>query len=594
MDLNGNEIDGAFLNHHPGFPGFSGINASQTLAYMSDMLETGVPVVQGYISDIHGNGFIPALSSQCSGAPDALGSGSACYIAQAQYYNAAFGTFFKRLAADGITPQNTLFVFSSDEGDHEAGANVGRAIQPTPANCDGATVSGTTVTPDVLCTYPAGSFGELDGNITGLLATEKGNTTPFALEEDTAPEFYLPGQPSPDAGAVRTLERDVGGLTSANPYTATTQPITNYLADPAEEAILHMVNADPARTPTFAMFARPDYFLTPGSTSCSPCVTQTDRFAYDHGDYAAEIDTNWLGLAGPGVKNLGLDGTAANAGPSSAGANSGQVTVPGSGTTGTWVDETDIRPTTMYLTGLKDDYEHDGRVITQILASPNQALKAKGVTVLGECYKQLNSSVGKFGTATLQFATKGIESNTPGDKQYLATDKDLRTLDVARDRLAGVIKQDLENAAFENTRVNHVSDLTGACAGPGQRGAAPRLRALILHRPGCARQLPGTARAFCGKSGPRAGRRANLRPAWKTGRLTLREKGCLRWRKRTVRSRCGTRMLWSRRSSAPGRTLHGPLTRSPTGSARPTSPSAPCHSYGTRCPSPRSRSAPRP
>ena len=84
----------------------------------------------------------------------------------------AFGTFFKRLAADGITPQNTLFVLSSDEGDHEAGANVGRAIQPTPANCDGATVNGDTVTPDVPCTYPAGTFGELAGNITGLLATE--------------------------------------------------------------------------------------------------------------------------------------------------------------------------------------------------------------------------------------------------------------------------------------------------------------------------------------------------------------------------------------------------------------------------------------
>jgi hypothetical protein len=465
VDENGNAIDGAFLNHHPGFPGFGGINASQTLAYMSDMLESGVPVVQGYMADIHGNESIPALSSQCSGAPDALGSGSACYIAQAQYYNAAWGKFFTRLAADGITPQNTEFVFSSDEGDHEAGANVGRAIQPTPANCDGATVSGTTVTPDVLCTYPTGSFGELDGNITGLLATEKGNTTPFSMEQDTAPEFYLPGQPSPANSTVRTLERDVGGLTSANPYTATTQPIANYLADPAEEAVLHIVNADPARTPTFAMFARPDYFLTPGSTSCSPCVTQTDRFAYDHGDYAAEIDTNWLGVVGPGVKNLGLDGTAANAGPSSAGANSGQVTVPGSGTTGTWVDETDIRPTLMYLTGLNDDYEHDGRVITQVLTNPNQALRAKGVNVLGECYKQLNSSVGKFGTATLRFATKGIESNTPGDKQYLATDKELRKLDVARDRLAGTIKQHLENAAFENTRVNHVSDLTTACQG---------------------------------------------------------------------------------------------------------------------------------
>ena len=61
---------------------------------------------------------------------------------------------------------------------------------------------------------------------------------------------------------MRTFERDVASLTAANPYTGTTQQITNYLADPTEEAILHMVNADPARTPTLAMFAKPDYFLS--------------------------------------------------------------------------------------------------------------------------------------------------------------------------------------------------------------------------------------------------------------------------------------------------------------------------------------------
>src|SRR5689334_14320075 len=316
VDENGNQINGAFLANHPGFPGFGPINASQSLAYMADMLESGVPVVNGYIADIHGNEGIPALAAACAGVKSnaPLGPGTPCYIAQAKYYNDAFGAFFKRLAADGITPANTLFELSSDEGDHVAGANVGRAIQPTPADCNGVT------TP---CSYPAGTFGELATNVTGLLATQKNDTTPFSLESDSAPEFYVTGKPGPNIPQVRTLERDVAGLTAANPYTGTTQKIANYLADPAEEAILHMVNADPARTPTFAMFAKPDYFVSPGAANCSaPCVSVNPAFAYNHGDYAAEINTNYTAFAGPGVRHLGLDGTSAANGPHSAGPHS--------------------------------------------------------------------------------------------------------------------------------------------------------------------------------------------------------------------------------------------------------------------------------
>jgi hypothetical protein len=467
VDLNGNQLNGAYLTNYPGFPGYGNINASQSLAYAADMLENGVPVVNMYMADLHGNNYIPALSGTggpCNGAPSALGSGSACFIAQAQYYNQAFGTFFQRLAADGITAKNTLFIVSSDEGDHEAGANVGRSIEPTPANCDGATVSGGTVTPDLLCTYPAGSFGELDANVTGLLATQAHNTTPFGLEPDTAPEFYLHGNPGPDTPVVRNFEHAVAGLTADNPYAGGTQRITNYLANPTEMAILHMVNADPARTPTLAMFAKPDYYLFDGGTSCSgPCVTQNTGYAWDHGDYAAEIDTNYLGLVGPGVRHLGLDGSPANQGPNSAGPRSGQITVPDAHTKGPWVDETDIRPTIMYLTGLRDDYEHDGRVITQVLAHPNSALSGRGVTSLGVCYKQLNSSVGEFGTYTLQAATKAIESKSPGDVTYLRTDGTLSGLDRARDQLAGLIKGELEAAAFSNTPVSHVASQTAAC-----------------------------------------------------------------------------------------------------------------------------------
>jgi hypothetical protein len=461
VDLNGNQMNGAFLPT-PGFPGFSHINASQTLAYMADMLESGIPVVNGYMADIHGNQR-PRGVSACAHAPSALGPGSACYIAQAQYYDHAFATFFQRLALDGITPQNSLFVFSSDEGDHVAGANVGRAIQPTPASCDGATVSGTTVTPDVLCTYPPGSFGELGGNLNGLLATQANDSTPFSFEQDTSPSLYVTGNPDAASPTVRTLEHDVAGLTAFNPYTNATQPITNYLADPTEMAILHMVTADPARTPTFALFAKPDYFFSPGPGTCSPCVSQNPGFAYDHGDYAAEINTNWLGIIGPGVANNGVDGSAPDAGPNSAGPNSGQVTVPGSGTTGTWIDETDIRPTILYLAGLSDDYQSDGRVIMPILSNPNDALAAPGVEQLAACYKQLNSSVGEFGTDTLIAATAAIESSSPGDATYLATDDALHGLEVARDHIVRIIKNELSAAAFDNVSIKNVAGMTDAC-----------------------------------------------------------------------------------------------------------------------------------
>jgi hypothetical protein len=460
VDLDGNQMDGAYLTNYPGFPGFGSINAAQTLAYMADMLESGVQVVYGYMADLHGNEDIPALSSVCANAPDALGSGSPCYIAQAQYYNAAFGAFFKRLAADGITPKNTLFVFSSDEGDHEAGANVGRAQQPSPAGCDGATVSGGTVKPDVYCNYTTSDFGELDANINGLLANEFPTMTApaFTIEPDTAPEFYVTGNPAASSGAVRSLEHEVANVYADNPYSGNTHElITNYLADPAEEAILHMVNADPDRTPTFAMFAKPDYYVSTGSTTCNDitgnsskdCIEQTNSYAWDHGDYAAEINTNWAAFAGPGVANLGLDGSPPAAGPNSAGPNSGQVTVPQSGTTGTWMDETDIRPTIMYLTGLRDDYIEDGRVITQVLSQPApDGLSSPAATDLAACYKQLNSSVGEFGTATLQASTNGIERSSPGDTAYTQTEAALSALDKARDRLAMPIKDELWQAEF--------------------------------------------------------------------------------------------------------------------------------------------------
>ena len=71
----------------------------------------------------------------------------------AKAYDDAFATFFARLAADGITPANTLFIVNSEENDHFAGGTPNRsaASAPTPAGCDGVTVA---------CSYAAGQIGD--------------------------------------------------------------------------------------------------------------------------------------------------------------------------------------------------------------------------------------------------------------------------------------------------------------------------------------------------------------------------------------------------------------------------------------------------
>jgi hypothetical protein len=129
-----------------GFPGFGGITAAQSLSYVAAMQEHNVPVTYAYISDAHDN--------HTTGL--AFGPGEAGYVAQLKSYDNAFATFFTRLAKDGINKGNTLFVFTADEGDHFVGGPA------SPAGCDGVNIP---------CTYS--QIGEVDGNMTGLLATQR-------------------------------------------------------------------------------------------------------------------------------------------------------------------------------------------------------------------------------------------------------------------------------------------------------------------------------------------------------------------------------------------------------------------------------------
>jgi hypothetical protein len=439
-DLNGNVIKDASGN--VGFPGFDGMSAAVSLGYVAAMQEHGVPVTYAYISDAH----------DLAGAKThtALGPGEQAYEQQLKSYDDAFAKFFSRLQSDGITPANTLFVFTADENDRFTGG------PPLDPSCTGATIDNTqnppVVTPGNYCTYnktpsttpPGPPFGEVAVGLDGLLAQEQGLTNyTFSVGNDTAPAVYLNGQPAASDPSVRTFERATGALTMTNPLTNRVEGVAQYLADPVEMNILHTVTADPSRTPTFLLFGRPDLYITAtcsgGFNSVPPpkvtpsCVLEQPAFAYLHGNIQPDITTTWLGMVGPGIKNIGIDNT-------------------------TWSDHTDIRPTMLALLGLKDDYLHDGRVLYEDLTSAaipaNVQAQLPLVLNLGQTYKQLNAPLGQFALATLQLSTAALESgSSTTDTQYTTTEALLTRLGAQRDALATQMIALLEDVEFNGATV---------------------------------------------------------------------------------------------------------------------------------------------
>ena len=253
-------------------------------------------------------------------------------MSNAKAYDAAFATFFQRLALDGITPANTLFVIGTEENHHFAGANVGRASTPTPATCDGVTTA---------CNYAHNQVAELSANLPGLLATQRANTTQFDVEPQGA-AIYVHGQPAFNDPGVRQLERDTAALVNShNPYSGVdNEAIVNYQAGAAEQRILHIETA--------------------------------------------------------------------------------------------------------------------GRVVTELLEKTPSALAP--TRDLGACYKQLNASVGQFGTNTLLADTAALASGSPtDDRLFTTTETALRGLGRARDALATAIKTTLTRAAFQGVTPNRVA-----------------------------------------------------------------------------------------------------------------------------------------
>jgi hypothetical protein len=435
-DINGNAITDPKGN--PGFPGFDAMSAANTLGYVAQMQEAGIPVTYAYISDVHDN----------HAGGGAYGPGEAGYVAALRSYDDAFGKFFARLAQDGINKRNTLFVFTADENDHFAG-------QQAP-NCDGVTTpcvyntatgnpqhgvfdltngatsgsssaswTGPNTWPPATANGPL--VGEVGYNLKWLFgATPAG----FDISFDSAPSFYINGQPQAvDSNGnvvlnptLRAFEQRAAALKAFDPYVDASQlvPVANYLVDAPTLKALHMINADPQRTMSFTMFSKPDFYFQ----TFSPCpVGQgclNDGFAYIHGDYSNDIGQTWLGMVGPGVKARGIDDQ-------------------------TWTDHTDIVPTMMSLLGLQTDYQPDGRVITQALR-PSVAKGGNGesFTRLGDVYKQLDAPYGEFAHSLIVASTNGIKAN---DATYVSTETEIQTLASERDALVAQMQGVLTGAA---------------------------------------------------------------------------------------------------------------------------------------------------
>jgi hypothetical protein len=409
-DLDGNPIQDKDGNI--GFPGFDSMLPRVSLAYAAQLLEAGVPIVNAYASDAHDNHAQP-------NSP-AFGPGTKDDVSQLAAYDRAFANFFDRLKKDGIDETDTLFVFTTDESDHFVGS------APSPDNCDGVHVP---------CTY--GSTGEITVDLRRIVADQRRNETPFVVHADSAPAFYVTGKPDQTDPAARSLERDFLSVTALNPLTGETGPLALAAVDQEGMRFLHMGSADKDRLPTFILYQDQDFYgmvpRVPNLVPCStapPCIIENDAYAYNHGDFQEDIRTTWLGMAGPGVKALGLTDTV-------------------------WSDHVDVRPTILALAGITSDYVHDGRALIEFMR-PERLLSAVAANAddlirLGAVYKEITAPFHELGLGVLIVSTRALKGS---DADYALIEERLKALTARRDELAARIRGVLDAAVFQNKADN--------------------------------------------------------------------------------------------------------------------------------------------
>lgn len=215
------------------FPGWPLREVEYPLTATALMQEHGVRITFTYLENLHGN--------RVPGAYDDV-------LAR---YDVAFASFFARLAAAGITPENSLFVVTVDEGDHLVPEG-GRAV--------------------ALGTY----LESLPGNPVPLGAVQ--------MAGGAAANLYL--SPGVDPAAVRAALRRAPGV-QAIAWGA------------ALRAVQMAVAADPARVPQLTVFGEPDVqFRERGAR----LIGRTPAPLWNHGTLGPNMERVWLALRGPGIR----------------------------------------------------------------------------------------------------------------------------------------------------------------------------------------------------------------------------------------------------------------------------------------------------
>jgi hypothetical protein len=127
-----------------------------------------------------------------------------------------------------------------------------------------------------------------------------------------------------------------------------------------------------------------------------------------------------------------------------------------------FTDHVDVRPTIMELTGLTDDYAHDGRVIAEVLNSSAlpAALRAhrQQALQLGQALKEIDAPFGALSQSSLKLSTIGLASNSRGDFDYNLIEVLIASWTAQRDKLATQIKAELEGAEFHGNPLNAPHD----------------------------------------------------------------------------------------------------------------------------------------